>query len=270
MEKNLWKNISRIILLYLNFIIKNRIVILLICVAIMFYYLYSNAYANHYSLNKYITQFPAKNNTDAWIWYNLVPNQCTPINLVIAAQYPSLSKFMGFVNPYTPLFADIASRGLAAGVSGAHGVTFETLTKFIYLAEVNPNIVLDNGDSDNSGLFQMVFQFNPKSSYKISDPIPPYSTATDNTLAYLNTGLAIIGTAAMFSDIRLKFNIIFCGISPMGIPTYTFRYKHFPKNLYFGTIAQEILDIVPEAVYYNGYYYLVDYSKLDIMCVLLY
>ena len=51
----------------------------------------------------------------------------------------------------------------------------------------------------------------------------------------------------------------------MGIPIFTFRFKDDKQNtLYQGTIAQEIIDIIPEAVIIgdNGFY--IDYSKIDV------
>lgn len=68
------------------------------------------------------------------------------------------------------------------------------------------------------------------------------------------------------SDIRLKKDINKIGISPMGIPIFTFRFKSDKQNtLYQGTIAQEIINIIPEAVIMgdNGFY-MVDYSKIDV------
>lgn len=80
--------------------------------------------------------------------------------------------------------------------------------------------------------------------------------------------LDAIGLGGMpgFSDIRLKKDINKIGISPMGIPIFTFRFKDDKQNtLYQGTIAQEIIDIMPEAVtiHDNGFY-MVDYSKIDV------
>ena len=75
-----------------------------------------------------------------------------------------------------------------------------------------------------------------------------------------------IGGINIGSDIRLKKDINKIGISPMGIPIFTFRFKDDKQNtLYQGTIAQEIIDIIPEAVIIgdNGFY-MVDYSKIDV------
>ena len=78
------------------------------------------------------------------------------------------------------------------------------------------------------------------------------------------------------SDRRLKDNIKQVGRSPSGIPIYTFKYRDDmadflrddvdTNTVYIGAMAQDLLDIVPEAVVTNPKtgYYDVDYSKIDI------
>tara|TARA_Y100001970_G_scaffold293482_1_gene440557 strand:- start:13534 stop:13707 length:174 start_codon:yes stop_codon:yes gene_type:complete len=52
----------------------------------------------------------------------------------------------------------------------------------------------------------------------------------------------------------------------MGIPIFTFRFKDDNSNqLYQGTIAQKILNIIPKAVKVNkNGYYMVDYNQIDV------
>ena len=78
-----------------------------------------------------------------------------------------------------------------------------------------------------------------------------------------------------WSDKRLKKDINYVGRSPMGIPTYTFKYHEGAKDvignldtesIYFGVMAQDLLELEPSAVVestINGYYS-VDYSKIDV------
>lgn len=78
------------------------------------------------------------------------------------------------------------------------------------------------------------------------------------------------------SDRRLKDNIEQVGRSPSGIPIYTFTYRDDmadflrdgvdTNTVYIGAMAQDLLDILPEAVKINPKtgYYDVDYSKIDI------
>ena len=80
------------------------------------------------------------------------------------------------------------------------------------------------------------------------------------------------------SDRRLKDNIEQVGRSPSGIPIYTFKYRDDmaaflrlrdgvdTNSVYIGAMAQDLLDIVPEAVVINPKtgYYDVDYSMIDI------
>ncbi|HIF12845.1 MAG TPA: tail fiber domain-containing protein [Dehalococcoidia bacterium] len=68
------------------------------------------------------------------------------------------------------------------------------------------------------------------------------------------------------SDIRLKENIERIGETASGIPTYTFQYKDGcgPLGRYKGVMAQDLLEIQPDAVaeMSNGYLG-VDYSRID-------
>jgi hypothetical protein len=77
------------------------------------------------------------------------------------------------------------------------------------------------------------------------------------------------------SDERLKEDITFIGLSPSGIPTYTFKYRQGMDTIddgidtmgtYFGVMAQDLLEIAPEAVIEHPLdgYYRVDYSKIDV------
>ena len=84
-------------------------------------------------------------------------------------------------------------------------------------------------------------------------------------------------TFGLFSDKRLKRNIAFIGNSPSGIPTYTFKYREGMNlangyttldtvNTFVGAMAQDLLELAPEAVIMNqdDGYYRVDYSKIDV------
>ena len=78
------------------------------------------------------------------------------------------------------------------------------------------------------------------------------------------------------SDRRLKDNIKQVGRSPSGIPIYTFKYRDDmadflrdgvdANSVYIGAMAQDLLDLVPEAVVTNPKtgYYDVDYSMIDV------
>ena len=77
------------------------------------------------------------------------------------------------------------------------------------------------------------------------------------------------------SDKRLKTNIHCIGMSPSGIPVYTWKYREEVADLdqrvdtdgtYFGAMAQDLLELAPNAVTKNPSdgYYRVDYSKIDV------
>jgi hypothetical protein len=66
----------------------------------------------------------------------------------------------------------------------------------------------------------------------------------------------------MFSDRRLKSNIINVGKLPNGISTYVFSYLWSPKRE-FGVMADEVINIIPDAVIANDNgYMMVDYRKV--------
>jgi hypothetical protein len=69
------------------------------------------------------------------------------------------------------------------------------------------------------------------------------------------------------SDIRLKHNIQLIGVSELGINIYTFEYieKIGMEGTYQGVMAQELIGTKYEsALVFDGEYYKVDYSKLDV------
>jgi hypothetical protein len=69
------------------------------------------------------------------------------------------------------------------------------------------------------------------------------------------------------SDVRLKQNIELIGVSKLGINIYTFEYieKVGLEGTYQGVMAQELIGTEFEsALIFDGEYYAVDYSKLDV------
>jgi len=74
-------------------------------------------------------------------------------------------------------------------------------------------------------------------------------------------GLFSLGGAAMMSDIRLKHNIERIGELKSGIPVYNYSYLG-EDHTRTGVMAQEVLQVIPDAVIEIGGYYAVDYRKL--------
>lgn len=69
------------------------------------------------------------------------------------------------------------------------------------------------------------------------------------------------------SDVRLKQNIQLIGVSKLGINIYTFEYIEQVglEGTYQGVMAQELIGTEFEsALIFDGEYYAVDYSKLDV------
>lgn len=108
-------------------------------------------------------------------------------------------------------------------------------TKLVFAEDVDPNIVLDVG-------------YNKDGEY-IGTTRPDGATGGG-------------------SDIRLKENIVKVGNSPSGLNLYEWNYIGYTQR-YRGVMAQEIMDVKPEAVFtfnrgeWKGYFG-VNYSQLDV------
>ena len=83
-------------------------------------------------------------------------------------------------------------------------------------------------------------------------PPKPIKGATGSTGAAIASGAAsdigmALSIASMFSDVRLKENVVHVGTAPSGISIYEWNYK-WSKQRYRGAIAQDVLNFKPEAV----------------------
>ena len=119
----------------------------------------------------------------------------------------------------------------------------------------------------------------PQTNVGGTDVVGPYNMQYQGQLAAFNaknarqqnlmSGLASLGgqlgsMAIYKSDSRLKRDVTRIGYHG-DIPLYTFRYKADPQGIvYRGVMAQDVLNIMPEAVIEDGNYYAVDYDKLGI------
>lgn len=87
--------------------------------------------------------------------------------------------------------------------------------------------------------------------------------ATQNASSNSLFGSIAGGVLGMFSDRRLKKNIIATGdIILDTVPVYEFSYVWDKDERHVGVMAQDILEVMPEAVGIKDGYYTVDYSKL--------
>ena len=75
------------------------------------------------------------------------------------------------------------------------------------------------------------------------------------------------GGGGGWSDRRLKRDIVHLGVSPSGLPIYSFQYV-WGGPRYVGVMAQDLLKLRPDAVVFDECgFYRVDYSKIDVaMC----
>ena len=88
-----------------------------------------------------------------------------------------------------------------------------------------------------------------------SDTMGQYGQDPQSTISNMNTTVGL-------SDIRLKKDINYISTMENGVPIYTFKYK-WSDDVNIGTIAQDIEDMIPEAVSINSNgYKMVDYSKV--------
>lgn len=74
-----------------------------------------------------------------------------------------------------------------------------------------------------------------------------------------------IGKMFAGSDKNLKDNIVKVGVSERGFNIYEFNYKKKPDIRYRGVMAQEVQEVLPDAVHTNkDGNLMVDYSKIDV------
>lgn len=89
------------------------------------------------------------------------------------------------------------------------------------------------------------------------------STTTKNPSAFETIGGLLgagAGAAKLFSDERLKTDIKRVGTLDNGLPVYTFRYRGSSK-IQMGVMAQDVEQVIPDAVEDFGSYKIVDYEK---------
>ncbi len=77
-------------------------------------------------------------------------------------------------------------------------------------------------------------------------------------------GGAFLGNPSLFSDARLKDNIKFVGTMDNGLRVYDFNYVWDYDTTHRGVMAQEVEEIIPEAVETFLGAKMVDYSKLGV------
>jgi hypothetical protein len=72
------------------------------------------------------------------------------------------------------------------------------------------------------------------------------------------------GGGGGWSDRRLKRDLVRMGVSPSGLPIYTFQYV-WGGPRYIGVMAQDLLKLRPDAVILDeSGYYKVDYARIDV------
>ncbi len=89
-------------------------------------------------------------------------------------------------------------------------------------------------------------------------------SSAGSTFGKIAQGAQLAGTiAGLFSDRRLKENIELVG-EENGFPIYKFNYINIPEKTYIGVMAQDVKDIMPEAVTETEGFMKVNYSMIGV------
>lgn len=174
-----------------------------------------------------------------------------PINLKRAVASDT-STALGEVQSALSKMESDLQLGEASAVAGAKGNMANA-----YMNQIQQNLALAQGQT--GGMTQFQFQGSPGLFQQAFSGVAAGAGAV---------GGAKLGQA-MFSDRRLKQNIVRVGTSDAGVPIYEFEYISEPGVVWVGTIAQEIVDLFPDAVSVDcdkARTMYVDYSLLDIEC----
>ncbi len=98
----------------------------------------------------------------------------------------------------------------------------------------------------------------------VTAPVAPVNPGGTNTQPTQSGGGGGGGGGGGWSDRRLKRDIVWLGLSPSGLPIYSFQYV-WGGPRYVGVMAQDLLKLRPEAVIFDECgYYRVDYAKIDV------
>lgn len=187
----------------------------------------------------------------------------------MAAKEIGLAKLGNAYNMYAglPSQANTATNtGVAAGTTGVNTAQFGVTNK------------LAIADSFNRGAGTAMSGWNQVGQLgvgKYNADVNAYSAqqqaegATWGGLgSAIGSGVALGAKLGMFSDIRVKQNIVQVGQLDNGFPLYAFQYKpefqaESGRGFRIGVMAQDVEKIIPDAVsvHANGYK-MVDYSKV--------
>jgi len=93
-----------------------------------------------------------------------------------------------------------------------------------------------------------------------------YANQSDPWMQALGMGLGMASTSKMWtgSDRRLKQDIVQVGVYPNGLPAYEFAYRECPTRRFIGVMADDVEQLIPEAVTEVGGYKVVNYGQLGI------
>ncbi len=143
--------------------------------------------------------------------------------------------------------------------NSALSANFGNAAKNNYLSQIISQLQLGHSGYDNA---MNIYNIRHGADSRIA------ANKQSNTDAQIQSGRDALGTAAqvglmLFSDVRLKENINPVGKLDNGLTVYCFNFKNNPTPQ-IGLLAQEVMQINPEAVFEdeNGYLLL----RYDIAC----
>lgn len=156
--------------------------------------------------------------------------------------------------------ADLISRG-GAGVSDILGQGTGSLANILAQAGLS-------GQASQEQLATLLANIaTGAASQRTALPGLPSLQPKPGILTELGQIASGVGTAAAASDIRLKKNIIKLGTTENGTNVYSWDWNKIGRKVTgklkgVGVLAQEIINIIPDAVIDNGDYLMVDYRKV--------
>lgn len=156
-------------------------------------------------------------------------------------------------NKGIPIGSEAYTRAMEANAQNQNDATLQAANQATLTGQQQANQTLAN----NASIFSL---FNPLNGYsagagtpnidiygnKYQSEMNAYGAKANANQNAWGTLLGAGGTAAAFSDARIKQNLRPVAVMPNGITVYAFNFPGSPTQL--GVIAQEVQEIIPEAV----------------------
>lgn len=142
------------------------------------------------------------------------------------------------------------ARGLPGASTGAYSVATSAGTNAVG-NQMAPGQALQGAVNASGATRMQGAQMAQQGALGVLNAQTSYANSVANSGTDMGSLLGGIGgVVTAFSDRRLKVNIEFLDVDPdTGINVYEFAYASDPSRRYVGVIAQEVLEVMPEAVH---------------------